>query len=62
MLLSDTDDKIHACGKMKVYRSFVRFFRIGNTVSQTEKGPRDVGGYGETALVATKRLNTLQRR
>lgn len=52
MLLSYIDEKIHACGKMKVYRSFVRFFGIGYQVGQTEKGPRDVDGYGATALVA----------
>lgn len=53
MLLCYIDEKIHACGKMKVYRSFVRFFLgIGNKVGQTEKGPRDVGGYRTTALVA----------
>lgn len=52
MLLSDIDEKIHACGKMKVYRSFVPVLGIGNKVGQTEKGPRDVGGYGATALVA----------
>lgn len=47
MLLSYIDEKIHACGKMKVYRSFVRFLGIGYNVGQTEKGPRDVGGYGQ---------------
>lgn len=37
MLLSCNDEKIHACGKMKIYRSFVRLLGIGYNVGQTEK-------------------------